>query len=100
MDFVLKTCLLQKHSEVWHPVAYYSYKMTPPELNYDIYNKKLLGIVIVLKEWRVFLQDIKEPFIVKTDHKNFTSFLIIKKLNRRQVTSEALASASSDRRIN
>jgi len=55
LDFVLGACLLQKHGEVWHPVAYYSWKMTPLELNYDIYNKELLGIVIVLKEWRVFL---------------------------------------------
>jgi len=55
--------------------------MTPPELNYDIYNKELLGIVIVLKEWRVFLQNTRELFIVKTDYKNFTSFLIIKELN-------------------
>ena len=55
--------------------------MTPPELNYNIYNKKLLGIVIVLKEWRVFLQDIKELFVVKIDHKNLTSFLITKELN-------------------
>ena len=50
LDFVLGVCLLQKHSEVWHPVAYYSQKMTLPELNYDIYNKKLLGIVVVLKK--------------------------------------------------
>jgi len=50
LDFALGTCLLQKYSEVWHPVAYYSWKMTPPELNYNIYNKELLGIVIVLKE--------------------------------------------------
>jgi len=50
LDFALRACLLQKHSEVWHPVAYYSYKMTPLELNYDIYNKELLGIVIMLKE--------------------------------------------------
>jgi len=49
-DFVLKACLLQKHNKIWHPVAYYSCKMTPPELNYNIYNKELLGIVIVLKE--------------------------------------------------
>jgi len=55
--------------------------MTPLELNYDIYNKKLLGIVIALKEWRVFLQSIKEPFVVKTDYKNLTSFLITKELN-------------------
>jgi len=50
LDFALKACLLQKHNEVWHPVAYYSQKMTPLELNYDIYNKELLGIVIALKE--------------------------------------------------
>jgi len=50
LDFALGACLLQKHSEIWYPVAYYSYKMTPPELNYNIYNKKLLGIVVVLKE--------------------------------------------------
>jgi transposase InsO family protein len=84
-DFALGACLLQKHGEVWHPVAYYSRKMTPPELNYDIYNKELLGIVVALKEWRAFLQGTKEPFVVKTDHKNLTSFLTTKELNRRQV---------------
>ena len=31
-------------------VAYYSRKITPLELNYNIYNKELLGIVAVLKE--------------------------------------------------
>jgi len=77
----LGACLLQKHSKVWHPVAYYNYKITPLELNYDIYNKELLGIVIVLKKWRAFLQSTKEPFVVKTDHKNFTSFLMTKELN-------------------
>jgi len=59
--------------------------MTPPELNYNIYNKELLGIVIALKEWRAFLQNTKEPFVVKTDYKNLISFLITKELNKRQV---------------
>jgi len=31
-------------------VAYYSQKIIPLELNYDIYNKELLGIVAALKE--------------------------------------------------
>ena len=31
------------------------------------------------------MQDIKKPFIIKTDYKNFTGFLTIKKLNQRQV---------------
>ena len=76
---------MQKHSEVWHPVTYYSCKITPPELNYDIYNKKLLEVVVVLKEWKAFLQDTKELFIIKTDYKNLTSFLITKELNQKQV---------------
>jgi len=50
LDFTLGACLLQKHNKIWYSVAYYSHKMTPLELNYDIYNKELLGIVIALKE--------------------------------------------------
>ena len=50
LDFALGACLVQKYLDGWHPVMYYSRKMTPPELNYDIYNKELLGIVAVLKE--------------------------------------------------
>ena len=62
---------------------YYSCKMTPLELNYNIYNKELLGIVTVLKEWKAFLQKITEPFVVKIDYKNLTGFLTTKELNRR-----------------
>ena len=44
-NFILGIYLVQKH-----PVTYYSCKMTPLKLNYNIYNKELLGIVTVLKE--------------------------------------------------
>ena len=54
-DFILGIYLVQKHPDRQYPVAYYSRKMTPPELNYNIYNKELLGIVAVLKEQRAFL---------------------------------------------
>ena len=50
LDFVLGAYLLQKHLDRWHPVAYYSWKITPLKLNYNIYNKELLGIVIALKK--------------------------------------------------
>ncbi len=56
--------------------------MTLLELNYDIYNKELLGIVTAFKEWRVFLQRTIKPFVVKTDHKNLMSFLTTKELNK------------------
>ena len=59
--------------------------MTLLELNYNIYNKELLAIITALKEQRVFLQGTIELFIIKTDYKNLIKFLIIKKLNQRQV---------------
>ena len=50
LDFALGVYLIQKYPNRWHPVAYYSCKMTPLDLNYNIYNKELLGIVAVLKK--------------------------------------------------
>ena len=50
LDFILGAYLVQKYLNGWHLVIYYSHKMTPLELNYNIYNKELLGIVAVLKE--------------------------------------------------
>ena len=50
LDFVLGICLVQKYPDRWHLVIYYSRKMTPLELNYNIYNKELLGIVTALKK--------------------------------------------------
>ncbi len=81
-DFIVRVYLLQKHEDrVQHLVVYYSQKITLLELNYNIYNKELLAIVTVLKEWRAFLQRITELFVIKMDHKNLTGFLIMKELN-------------------
>ena len=55
LDFILGIYLVQKYLDEWHPVTYYSCKMTLLKLNYNIYNKELLGIVAALKEWRAFL---------------------------------------------
>ena len=55
--------------------------MTPVELNYDIYNKKLLNIVTALKKWRAFLYSTIELFKVITDYKNLVEFLTTKELN-------------------
>ena len=55
--------------------------MTPAELNYNIYNKELLGIVAVLKKWRAFLYNIIKLFRVITDYKNLVGFLTTKELN-------------------
>ena len=55
LDFVLGVYLVQKYPDKQYPVAYYSRKITPLELNYNIYNKKLLGIVAALKKQKAFL---------------------------------------------
>ena len=50
LDFALGAYLVQKYLNKWHLVAYYSRKITLLKLNYNIYNKELLGIVAVLKK--------------------------------------------------
>ena len=51
LDFILRVYIVQKYKDkIWYLVAYYSRKLIPPELNYNIYNKELLVIVAVLKE--------------------------------------------------
>ena len=50
LNFVLGVYLIQKYPDRWYLIVYYSHKMTLLELNYNIYNKKLLGIVAALKK--------------------------------------------------
>ena len=69
--------------EVQYLVAYYSRKIILLELNYNIYDKELLAIIIVLKEQKAFLQGIVELFTIKIDYKNLMGFLIMKELNWR-----------------
>ena len=81
LDFVVGAYLLQKHKDrAQYLVVYYSQKIILLELNYNIYNKELLAIIIVLKEQRVVLQGMVELFIVKIDYKNLTGFLMTKEL--------------------
>ena len=42
-----------------HPVAFYSKKMSPAEMNYDIYNKEFLAVVTAFQEWKVYLERTK-----------------------------------------
>ena len=45
LDFAIEACLIQKHNGKIYMIAYYSRKISPTELNYDIYNKELFAIV-------------------------------------------------------
>ena len=52
--------------------------MSSAESNYDIYNKELLIIIHVFKEWRPELKDAVKQIQVITDCKNLKYFMITK----------------------
>ena len=66
-----------------YSVIFYFRKFTAPELNYDIYDKKLLTIVDNFKIWRVYLEGLKYIIKIYTDYKNLKSFTSIKVLNQK-----------------
>ncbi len=67
-----------------HPCAFFSRKLSPAERNYDIGNRELLAIKLALEEWRHWLEESAQPFLVLTDHKNLQYLRDAKRLNPRQ----------------
>ena len=68
----------------WHPVAFWSRKMTPPESRYETHDQELLAIVMVFKHWRHYLEGSYQTIEVLTDHNNLRGFMKVKELNGRQ----------------
>ncbi len=66
-----------------HPVAYYSATFSPTKQNYDTHDLEFLGVLKSIKHWRPYLIWTKEPFIIKTDHKNLTYWKSPRKLTSR-----------------
>ncbi|KAL2885130.1 retrovirus polyprotein [Ceratocystis lukuohia] len=67
---------------LWRPVAYFSRKLTPAEVNYPIHDKEMLAIFSCLKHWRPFLAGL--TFQVHTDHRNLVYFQTRQTLSERQ----------------
>ena len=53
-----------------HPVAFFSRKHSPQEINYEIYDKELLAIIKAFEEWRHMLEEAGLPIKILTNHKN------------------------------
>jgi hypothetical protein len=60
--------LLQQHEEIWHPVAYYSRKLSPTEQRYTTHERECLAIKPCLVEWRHYL--LGAPFTVLSEHES------------------------------
>ncbi|MBW0557809.1 hypothetical protein O181_097524 [Austropuccinia psidii MF-1] len=83
-NYALGAVLSQVSDSGKHPIAFDSCKLIPAELNYEIHDKELLGIVWALKHWRAFLLSLSSPFEVLTDHSSLQYFMSSKVLTRRQ----------------
>ncbi|MBW0573039.1 hypothetical protein O181_112754 [Austropuccinia psidii MF-1] len=74
-DYALGAVMSQITDTGKHPIAFDSPKLLPEELNYEINDRELLGIVWDLKCWRGFLLSLSSSFEVLTDHSSLQYFI-------------------------
>ncbi|MBW0572736.1 hypothetical protein O181_112451, partial [Austropuccinia psidii MF-1] len=74
-DYALDAVLSQVNDSGKHPIASYSHKLLQAELNYEIHDKELLGLVWALKHWRASLLSLSDSFEVFTDHCSLQYFM-------------------------
>ncbi|MBW0564467.1 hypothetical protein O181_104182 [Austropuccinia psidii MF-1] len=79
-DYALGAVLSQVNNSGKHPIEFDSRNLLPHELNYEIHDKELLGIVWALKRWRDFLLSLYNPFEVLKDHSSLQYFMSSKVL--------------------
>ena len=72
-----------KNSDL-HPCTYFSCTFSSAQRNYDIYDCKLLAVILALEEWHQYLQGTTHPITIITDHKNLSYIKDPQKLSRRQ----------------
>ncbi|SOV09357.1 uncharacterized protein UDID_18561 [Ustilago sp. UG-2017a] len=92
-DFAVAAVLSQSFDQgTRHPIAFFSKKLDPAQLNYPIFDKEMFAIVAAFKHWRQYLEGAKFQVQVLTDHRSLEYFTTTKQLNRRQARwSELLA---------
>ncbi|MBW0533559.1 hypothetical protein O181_073274, partial [Austropuccinia psidii MF-1] len=83
-NYALGAVLSQVSDSGKHLIAFDSCKLIPAELNYEIHDKELLGIVWDPKRWRAFLLSLSSPFEVLTNHSSLQYFMSSKVLTFRQ----------------
>jgi len=74
--------LLQcKEDNKKHPIGYYSAMLNEVQHNYDIYNLKLLTIVMALRNWRPLLAGSPHKVIIYSDHLNLQYWQLPQKIS-------------------
>ncbi|KAJ1589116.1 hypothetical protein NDA15_002508 [Ustilago hordei] len=83
-DFAIAGVLKQEHEGRWHPVAFYSRKMSSAEKNYEIHDKELLAVVACLTQWRHMLAGLPSQLVILTDHEALKYFKSQRRITGRQ----------------
>ncbi|MBW0573882.1 hypothetical protein O181_113597, partial [Austropuccinia psidii MF-1] len=83
-DYALGSVLSQVNYSGKHPIAFNSRELLSDELNYEIHDKELLGIVWPLKRWRAFLLSLFDSFEVLKDHSSLQYSMSSKVLTHHQ----------------
>ncbi|MBW0479127.1 hypothetical protein O181_018842 [Austropuccinia psidii MF-1] len=83
-DYAFGAVLSQISHSGKRPIAFESCKLLPAELNYEIHEKQLLGIVWALKHWRAFLLSLSSSLEVLTNYFSLQYFMSSKILTHRQ----------------
>jgi hypothetical protein len=60
-DYMTSGVLSQTHDGLLRPVAFFSRKMKPAELNYEVHDKELLAIIDAFETWRPELVGTDKP---------------------------------------
>ena len=62
--------LQQEIDKHWHPIAFFSKKLTPAETRYSTFDRELLAIYLAVKHFQHFVEG--RDFFILTDHKPLT----------------------------
>ncbi len=77
-DYAVTSILSQSDDEnLWHSIAFWFRIMINVERNYEIYDQKLLIIVVMFKHWWHYVKDSYHTVEVLTDHNNLKNFMNI-----------------------
>ncbi|SAM68440.1 uncharacterized protein UBRO_20244 [Ustilago bromivora] len=73
-DFAIAGVLKQEHKGHWHPIAFYSQKMSSAEKNYEIHDKELLAVVACLTQWQHMLAGLLSQLVILMGHEALKYF--------------------------
>ena len=69
-DTAVGAVLQQYVDGTWHPISFFSKKMTPAETRYSTFDRELLAVYLAIRHFRHLLEG--QHFHVLTDHKPLT----------------------------